>query len=162
MGPSPSFTTRDFRNAMGIYPTGVAVVTAQAENDLIGVTVNSLCSVSLEPPLLSFNLAFKLRSSAIIRSCRMFAVNILRDDQQHLSVRFSGSADDKWKSFAPATGLTGAPVIESAAAVFECEHFACHEAGDHIIALGRVLQLTVAAEARPLVFYRSSYCRIGP
>lgn len=167
MGPSEPadespFDSKAFRNALGLFPTGVAVVTMlAADRRKVGLTVNSFTSVSLRPPLVSFNLAKSLRSISDWLSTEAFAVNLLRHNQQLISSDFARSQPDKWVNTECSTGATSSPILASNLASFECEKFACHEVGDHYIMIGKVIRFVVTADAEPLVFYRGSYCRVG-
>jgi flavin reductase (DIM6/NTAB) family NADH-FMN oxidoreductase RutF len=157
-----AFSTKDFRSALGSFPTGVAVVTTLApDRAKIGVTVNSFTSVSLCPPLISFNLARSLHSIAAWLTAETFAVNVLRETQGHLSASFARGLSDKWSQAECFDGRTSCPILSPNLATFECERFACHEAGDHIIMIGKVVHLAVEGGAQPLVFYRGGYRSIG-
>ncbi|MEC9368757.1 MAG: flavin reductase family protein [Pseudomonadota bacterium] len=157
-----SFSQRDFRNALGCFPTGVTVVTARsAAGYNIGVTVNSFSSVSLEPALISFNLGKHLMSLQDLLDARAFAVNILQDCQGHLSGSFARQNSDKWSGIEYVPGQTGCPVLASNLATFECEPHAHHTAGDHVIIVGRVLHISTDPDAEPLVFYRGQYRVLG-
>lgn len=153
-----SFDQRIFRDAVARFPTGVAVVTAcDPKGELLGVTVNSLSSVSLEPALLSFSLSRNLRSLGKFVEADSFAINVLREDQRSISTQFATQGGDKWNAVDWYEGPFGCPIISPNVAVFECEKYASYEGGDHLIFLGRVLRLEIAEEGRPLVFYRSRY-----
>lgn len=156
------FDSKQFRAALGLFPTGVAVVTSLASGRRkIGLTVNSFTSVSLRPPLVSFNLAKSLLSISDWLSVEEFAVNLLRHDQEVISSDFAHSQSDKWSNAKHTAGTTSSPILTSNLASFECMKFACHEIGDHHIMIGKVLRFTVASDAEPLVFYRGAYCRVG-
>lgn len=156
-----TIASREFRNAMSRFPTGVAVVTTESGGMRIGITVNSLVSVSLEPPLLSFCFGRSLQSYSAFKAAGRFAVNVLRRDQRHLSQRFSGNGPDKWKDLVPEHGLTGVPIFNDCVVVFECEHHETFIGGDHDIILGRVLHIHVSGEEKPLVYFRSAYHVLG-
>jgi len=156
------FDSRAFRNALGLFPTGVAVVTTLAPDQRkVGLTVNSFTSVSLSPPLVSFNLAKSLRSISDWLDAEAFAVNLLRHNQQLISSDFARAQADKWANTEHTAGRTSSPILSSNLASFECVKFACHEVGDHYIMIGKVVRFVVAPDAEPLVFYRGTYCRVG-
>lgn len=159
---SGSFTPREFRDALGLFPTGVAIVTTcAADGRRSGLTVNSFTSVSLDPPLVSFNLAKSLRSIDDWTNARTFAVNLLHESQDEVSTGFARAQTDKWASAECVDGVMRNPVLASHLAVFECERYACYEAGDHLIMLGRVVHFRIGEEAPPLVFFRGKYRKIG-
>ena len=156
-----AFTPDEFRKAMGLYPTGVTVVSGTTpDGEALGMTVNSFASVSLEPPLISFNLAKSMLGLEAFRSLTAFAVNLLREDQTEVSQQFAKAGTDKWADTGHHSGETASPILEPNIAVFECEPYAIHEAGDHVIVVGRVLRIETSEEAAPLVFFRGSYCGV--
>jgi flavin reductase (DIM6/NTAB) family NADH-FMN oxidoreductase RutF len=147
---------RQFREVCGQYATGVAVITAKEGARLVGVTVNSFSSVSLDPPLVQFSLDRKASVFPIFSACGYFAVNVLSREQQALSNMFAVRSD-AFEEVAFAGGTGGCPVIEGCIANLECEKFAVYDGGDHIIVLGRVKRLQCAPATEPLLFFRGGY-----
>lgn len=148
---------RQFREVCGQYATGVAVITVcGAGGQLAGVTVNSFSSVSLEPPLVQFSLDRKASVFPVFKDCRHFAVNVLSRPQQPLSNMFAVRSD-AFEEVTYASGRAGSPVIEGCVANLECEKFAVYDGGDHVIILGRVMQLQCAPTQEPLLFFRGTY-----
>ncbi|WP_397475874.1 flavin reductase family protein [Pusillimonas sp.] len=157
-----SFTPKEFRNALGLFPTGVAVVTAvNAEGLKVGITVNSFTSVSLDPPLVSVNLSKNIASYSDLLNARHFTINLLKKNQHQLSSKFARAHTDKWADVDFYLNEYQAPVLEHMLATFECEHFSTVDAGDHAILLGRVLKFTAEPESNPLLFYRGGYREIA-
>ncbi len=158
------FTAREFRDALGLFPTGVAVVTAlSGAGEKLGVTVSSFSSVSLDPPLVSFGLAKSAHSFDDWVAAPHFAINVLTEEQEHLSTKFARALSDKWSGLSPRRGTAAeVPLLDEALAWFECAKFAQHDAGDHLIVLGRILSFarTPHEGRRPLVFFRSAYHRL--
>ncbi len=152
---------RQLRNALGSFATGVAVVTARcADGRLLGVTINSFSSVSLEPPLVLFSLGNHSPSLELFTQVTHFAINILAADQTELSQRFATSGSDKFAGLAWQEGEGGAPVLPGCCAWFECENTARYPGGDHEIFLGRVL--AYGQEQRsPLLFHRGRYAQLA-
>jgi flavin reductase (DIM6/NTAB) family NADH-FMN oxidoreductase RutF len=158
-----SFTPGEFRNALGFFPTGVAVVTARAPDGLFhGMTVSSFSSVSLEPPLVLFSVARTVTSFLAWESARAWGISLLGEAQDGLSTRFAQSGGEKWLGFEPFIGVIGVPLIPGALAHFECERYAVHDGGDHLILIGRVLALgrPAGSVSRPLVFFSGRYHQI--
>jgi flavin reductase (DIM6/NTAB) family NADH-FMN oxidoreductase RutF len=150
------------REVLGLYPTGITVVTARdGAGGLYGVTVNSFSSVSLDPPLVLFSLSRRLHTLAVLLAARTFAIHILREDQRHVSARFATAAADKWEGVAYRAGATGCPVLECSLAVLECELYAQYDGGDHVIVLGRIAHIEQHTDSKPLVFFRGRYHTIG-
>jgi flavin reductase (DIM6/NTAB) family NADH-FMN oxidoreductase RutF len=154
-----------FRRVMGHFVTGVTVVTALDDGLPAGITVNSLSSVSLEPPLVVIALDRRRIMTPILRTSGRYGVNILAEDQQALSDCFAGAAVEPGReAFCGASwhpGVTGVPLLDGAIATLECTVVETFSAGDHDLFIGRVE--AVAAETRhpmPLLYYRRRYLHI--
>ncbi len=156
---APAFDSQEFRRALGTFPTGVAIITTRdAEGAPSGLTCNSFSSVSLEPPLVLWSLRKASKSIEIFRAAKSFAINVLAEDQDHLSQRFATSSiTDKFEGVHWTTGYSNLPLIEQCVARFQCSTFAQHDAGDHIIFIGQVEKFEVVREEDPLVFYKGAY-----
>ena len=149
---------RKFRNALGHFATGVAVITTRVDDkDPIGITVNSFSSVSLEPPLILWSLDTKSDTLPIFSTVSCFTVNILREDHRDISNRLAQQGDHSLDGLLLRSGDNGCPALEDALAHFECEVYARHEAGDHIIILGRVTHFEYSEDGRPLLYHRGGY-----
>jgi flavin reductase (DIM6/NTAB) family NADH-FMN oxidoreductase RutF len=148
------FTPDEFRAALGQFATGVTIVTARnAEGKLVGLTANSFNSVSLSPPLVLWSLARQSSSMPGLLSAKHYAINVLAADQRPLAERFARKGIDRFEGTPWRAGLTGAPVIDGAVAVFECAHHGEHDAGDHVIFVGQVMHCRRRIGVRPLVFH---------
>jgi flavin reductase (DIM6/NTAB) family NADH-FMN oxidoreductase RutF len=157
-----SFTERTLRDTLGLFPTGVAVLTARGVGGALhGVTISSFNAVSLDPPLVLFSLSRKLFSLQEFLSADAFAINFLQEDQQELSTRFSKALSNKWENVAHKTGVTGALVILPAVAVLECTPHAQYDGGDHVIVVGRVNHIECQECSSPLVFFRGGYHKLA-
>lgn len=158
MGAAPELDPRMFRQALGQFATGVAVITAQAENgSAIGLTMSSFNSVSVDPPLILFSMDRKAFSLAAMTEAAGYAVNILGRDQERLSDQFARSLSDKWTAVEHRLGHAAAPLIAGALAHFECEPYAQYDGGDHVIFVGRVLRFSAYPTNEPLIFFRGAY-----
>jgi flavin reductase (DIM6/NTAB) family NADH-FMN oxidoreductase RutF len=158
-----AFEQRSFRHALGLFPTGVAVVTTiTGDGERLGTTVSSFNSVSLSPPLVLFSIARTAKSFAAWSEATTYAINILHEHQDAVSTRFARALTDKWQGLKPLIGETGALLVPGALVAFECESHARYDGGDHLILVGRVqaLTTTTVGDPRPLVFYRGSYQKI--
>ena len=153
--------TRDLRNALGRFATGVTVVTARGpDGTAAGVTVNSFCSVSLDPPLVLWCLCKRAPSGRVFLKSTHFAIHVLAEDQAELSTRFSRPSANKFAGLVLTQGLGGAPLLEGAVARFQCRLEQRHDAGDHYIMIGRVEDYTHAAGS-PLVFHTGAYRKLA-
>ena len=155
---APSFSTADFRAALGMFATGVTIVTARgADGEPVGLTANSFNSVSLEPPLVLWSLARSAGSMPAFERGSHYAINILAADQHALAERFASKASDRFKGLAFREGAGGSPILEGAAAVFECFNRSRYEEGDHVIFVGEVERCEQRSGASPLIFHGGHY-----
>jgi flavin reductase (DIM6/NTAB) family NADH-FMN oxidoreductase RutF len=147
------------RSALGSFPTGVAIITTRGSvGEPVGLTCNSFNSVSLDPPLVSWGLRLASSNLEAFQLAPAFTINILADHQKDLSARFaSRDPGDKFHGIAWREGLGGAPVIEGCVASFQCEKFAGHIAGDHMLFLGKVIHFENQGREDSLVFYKGAY-----
>lgn len=149
---------RALRAALGQYATGVAVITARAPGGAhVGLTVNSLTSVSLNPPLVLFCLSNKSSLLAAFEQATHFTINVLAAGQQALSNRFAKPSANTWDGVKYSTGEHGCALLSGAAGVLECARRAAYPGGDHLILVGEVVRFDVVNAAEPLVFYRGGY-----
>jgi len=148
-----------FRKSLGEFATGVAVITAQGTGDeLIGMTMSSFNSVSIDPPLVLFSVDRRAHSLHAMQAAKGFAVNVLAREQEAISNKFARALSDKWAEVKRSVGHAQAPLITGALAHFECEPYANHDGGDHVIFVVRVLRHAVrAGNAAPLIFFRGRY-----
>lgn len=146
---------RALRATMGRFATGVAIITTEHEGTYHGMTVNSLTSVSLEPPLLLVCLTRGARTAEAVVARGAFVVNILGSGQGALSDRFARPGQDHFAGLDPVIGHDGLPEL-SALGHLHCRVQAVHPAGDHVIVVGEVLELR-DDERLPLIFYRGKY-----
>jgi flavin reductase (DIM6/NTAB) family NADH-FMN oxidoreductase RutF len=154
----PSFSPQEFRAALGMFATGVTIVTASApDGSVIGLTANSFNSVSLSPPLVLWSLARAAASMAVFSAGSHYAINVLAADQKPLAERFAAKGADRWSGVTFDTGAGGAPVLHGSAATFECFNRSRYEEGDHVVFIGEVERCTHRAGALPLLFHGGRY-----
>src|SRR5512140_2417984 len=116
----PSFSSLEFRAALGMFATGVTIVTARTpDGQVIGLTANSFNSVSLDPPLVLWSLSKAAASLPAFRAGSHYAINILAADQKPLAERFAVKGSDRWTGVSFTEGMGGAPLLAGAAATFE-------------------------------------------
>lgn len=149
---------RLFRDVLGRYASGVTVITTMAAGQPTGMTCQSFTSVSLDPPLVAFLPTRQSRAFAAIQRAGTFCVNFLSDGQADLSNQFASSGDDKFAGveWAPTAG-TGSPRLSGIVGHVDCTVHAVHEAGDHFLVMGKVVDLAVGDAEDPLVYYRGGY-----
>ena len=154
----PSFSTQEFRTALGMFATGVTIVTARtADGQVIGLTANSFNSVSLDPPLVLWSLAQAAASLPAFRAGSHYAINVLAADQKPLAERFALKGADRWAGVSFTEGMGGAPLLAGASATFECFNRSRYEEGDHVIFVGEVERCSWRAGVAPLLFHGGRY-----
>ena len=155
---APTFSALDFRAALGMFATGVTIVTARDHGGaLVGLTANSFNSVSLAPPLVLWSLWNQAGSMPAFSRGSHYAINILAADQRELAERFAKKNVDRFAGVAFRDGVSGAPVLEGCAAVFECFNRSQYEEGDHVIFVGEVEHCSHRPGAQPLIFHGGRY-----
>lgn len=153
------------RNVMRRVPTPVTVVTAQGPEEARGITIGSFVSVSLDPPLITFNVNRKARMHPIITEADRYVVHVLREEQAHLSELFARadlSGEEQFASiaFTPAPE-DGLPILNDVLAVLYCRPYAVYEAGDHSILVGQVEAVDLGAPGKPVLYYNRAYYAVG-
>lgn len=147
---APADNGRPLREALGAYPTGVAIVTALGENRRpVGMTINSFAPVSLTPPLVSWSIGRNAASYAAFADAKRFTITILSAQQGAIASRFAMRGADKFRDIEE-DGLE-APIIDGGLAWFRCETHCSILLGDHRMLIGRVLEFGRSA-GTPLVF----------
>lgn len=152
MGASRPVNGADLRRACGRFATGVAVVTARAETVVVGMTINSFSSVSLDPPLVLWSIRNSARSRDIFERAGAFAISILSSEQELVARRFSAGNADAFDGTDTLPSPTGLPFIAGAIAHLDCTTYDVRDGGDHRILIGNVDSLAVH-EGCPLLFY---------
>jgi 3-hydroxy-9,10-secoandrosta-1,3,5(10)-triene-9,17-dione monooxygenase reductase component len=150
-----------FRQVMGHFCSGLAVVTSIDGTQPVGLVVQSLASLSMTPPLLSFAPSVRSTSWARIRSAGHFCVVVLAEDQEWVSRQFAQSGGNKFLGVDWHKSPLGAPVLDDGLSWADCVLEAEYPAGDHTIVVGRIVNLRVERAAPPLLFYRGKYGRLS-
>ncbi len=157
-GPAPLLDSRRYRDTVGLFATGVAVIVARAGEEAVAMTVNAVSSVSLDPMLVLFCPGKASRFAGNMDALQGFSVNILRQEQQALSTYFAGG----WKETSPPpfrlVPALHAPRLEGSLASLDCTLHQVIDAGDHWIVLGRVCDVHQGIPPRqPLLFFGGRY-----
>ena len=154
--PGPD-TQRDFRNALGRFTTGVTVVTASTATGPIGITVNSFASVSLDPPLVMWCPAKASHRYKYFAEAENFAIHVMGSDHSAIAQNFA-RMPDAFDGLSTSVNPKGVTVFDDCIARYECTTVQTHDAGDHLIVVGRVT-LAAHREGEALVFSRGLYGR---
>lgn len=148
-----------FRAVLGHFATGITVITAMDGDEPVGLAANSFSSVSLDPPLVLFCPAKTSSTWPRIQRSGHFTVNVLDEHQEHVSQLFATPGADRFGQVGWRIGSQG-PILDDVHAYLDCTIEAEHDAGDHLIVVGRVQALGLSADAGPLLFYRGRYGRL--
>lgn len=150
----PDFSALEFRASLGMFATGVTIVTARtAGGDLVGLTASSFNSVSLAPPLVLWSLAQTAGAMDAFSNGLHYAINVLAAEQQPLAEQFARRDADRWAGVAFTEGVSGAPLLAGVAATFECFNRSQYAEGDHVIFVGEVERCSHRADASPLLYH---------
>ena len=149
----------DLRSLMRLFPSGVCVVTADAGGDRIGVTIGSLVSLSLEPPLVGVSVGKDVALHELLRAAGLFGVSLLRGDQAAVAAHFARGTPPLglWSGIETRTGKSGALLLAEALAWLECRVWAEYDAGDHTLFVGEVVALEEGEPAPGLVYREHGY-----
>jgi 3-hydroxy-9,10-secoandrosta-1,3,5(10)-triene-9,17-dione monooxygenase reductase component len=159
--PPSNFDSSDFRETFGRFVTGVCVVTSFGPDGPSGLTANAVASLSLDPPLMIVCFDRSARTLSAVEHSRRFGVHFLARAQEELAARFASKRPEPEK-FAglDSAERSGVPLLEKTLGGFACELAELLPGGDHVIAVGKIVDLW-ASEGDPLVFFRGEYWTLG-
>ncbi len=151
---------RDIRNVMGHFATGVTVITTKDKTEKpFGLTVNSFTSLSLNPPLVVVCIDRTVDCYPCFEESKLFAVNILSEEQEELSRRFATKGIEKFEGIKWHRGKNSVPLLDGTLGALECNVAQSYEGGDHTIYLGEIVTATAFGD-RPLLFFKGKYHRL--
>lgn len=153
-----------FKAILGHYASGLTVISTLIDGKPVGFTCQSFHSVSMDPPLVSFNVMKRSTSWPGVRANGQFSVNVLSHGQSAISNALARSAPDKWDSIDWRETPAGNPLIDQCLVWLDCELFEEHEAGDHTLVIARVIDmqsLDAVPPLPPLIFFKGQYCSIA-
>jgi len=150
-----------FRSVLSRFASGITIVTTHdADGRDHGMTVSAFSSLSLDPALVLVAIGNDATMAPAMSVAETFAVNVLREDQEALSRRFSGPLDDRFSGIGHTNGVHGDALLDDALATLECRIVARHPAGDHVIVVGEV-EAGAAHDGGPLLYFRGGYARLA-
>ena len=161
--PTTAIEPSRFREALGHYASGITVITSHTEEEPIGFTCQSFHSVSMDPPLVSFNVMASSYSYPKIRQAGRFLVNILSEDQADISNLFARQGADKWSALDWQKSPLGNPIIPGGLHWLDCEIHVEHAVGDHLIVIGEVKAINVpeSTAGQPLLYFKGQYAQLA-
>ncbi|HRI97905.1 MAG TPA: flavin reductase family protein [Nocardioides sp.] len=169
MTAATAFTTNQdldpaaLREAFGIFPTGVVAVAAEVEGQLVGLAASSFTSVSLDPPLVSINLATSSKTWPDLRRASHLGVTVLADHHDVVCRQLAGPVDERFVGISRTVSDDGAVTLDEGLARFDCTIYREVEAGDHILVLlelHAVQHVDAELAGAPLVFHRSGFGKL--
>ena len=149
----------EFKKSLSRFASGVTIVTYSVENNKGGVTDSSFSSLSIDPPLILFNINKTTPSHEKLFLSTHFAVHILSSSQQEFSNQFSSSKTDKEDILNKISTETinNCPIIPESLSILVCENFKTYDGGDHTIFLGKIISVRTDEEKEPLLYYNRGY-----
>ncbi len=156
-GEEAQAAARKFRDVLSQYGSGVTVVTTLSGGEPVGMTCQSFTSVSLDPPLVAFLPTKQSRAFAAIQRAGHFCVNFLAADQVAISNVMASRAEDKFAGISWTESKGGSALLDGVVGYVDCTVHAVYEAGDHYVVIGKVVDLDVASQDDPLLFFRGKY-----
>lgn len=145
------------REVIGRFCSGITVVTAMSDDGPVGFTCQSFASLSLDPPLVSFNPARTSTTWPLIRDAGSFCINVLSVEQKGISNAFARSGADRFAGVRWTPAPSGAPILDGCIAWADCTLWAEYDGGDHTIVAALVHALDEGEDEDPLLFYRGGY-----
>ncbi len=149
--------TTELRNTLGKFATGVCVVTTEGPNGPIGMTINSLSSLSLDPALLLWSIQKNSECFSSFDTSKGYAVSVLTEDQMDISNQYAQRGSHALNSDEFIRGKTGQFILKNAVATFECSIWAKYEGGDHVILVGEIEEFSASDDHEPILFYSGGY-----
>jgi flavin reductase (DIM6/NTAB) family NADH-FMN oxidoreductase RutF len=153
--------SKALRKCLGLFATGVTVVTYELHGQIRGLTVNAFTAVSLDPPLILVSLDRRHSSASRNLEGQPFAVNVLKVSQQELAMHFAGKPQDGLDIPWTIPQSNRPPRLSNCAALFDCKPWRSYDGGDHVLFLGEVEQMELADDAEPLIFYQGRFRAVG-
>ena len=151
---SEAIDQAQYRQVLGHFPTGVVIVASQGP---VGTAIGSFASLSLDPPLVTFSITKTSSSWPKIRETGVFCASVLAEDQEAVCRAFATSGADKFAGLGYTEMASGSPRINDCTAWMDCDIDSVVEAGDHDIVVGRIREMGIEREAKPLLFFRGGY-----
>jgi 3-hydroxy-9,10-secoandrosta-1,3,5(10)-triene-9,17-dione monooxygenase reductase component len=145
-----------YRTVLGHFASGVVVITGASPEGPSGFTCQSFFAASLDPQMVLISPSVSSTSWPRIAATGAFCANILTEEQEALSRAFAVSGGEKFQGVGWRPGATGSPIIGDVLAWVDCRIEDAHEAGDHLLVLGRVVDMGYS-HGRPLIFYRGGF-----
>lgn len=156
-----TFDSQEQRRIMGLFATGVTVVSTQHEEETWGMTANAVTSLSLDPPLVLVAVQRESQTHAKLKQAGCFAVNILSAEQEEISNRFAFKGPKDFSDLDFTTDVTGSPILSATLGYVDCQLKEILPGGDHDLFIGEIVA-GKANEGEPLLYYQGKYVELAP
>lgn len=156
----PALDAATLRHAFGHYPSGVVAVGAHVDGQLVGIAASSFTSVSLDPPLVSVAVSRTSNTWPALREAGEIGVSVLADHHDVVCRQLAGPADQRFAGLRFSVSGGGAVLLRESVSTFTTVLHDEIEAGDHVIALLRVVSVDAGEGEHPLVFHRSAFAQL--
>jgi flavin reductase (DIM6/NTAB) family NADH-FMN oxidoreductase RutF len=153
----PEIDPSHYRTVLGHFATGVTVITAMDEDEPVGMAANSFTSVSLDPALVLFCPGKNSSTWPRIQRAGAWCVNVLAEGQEEVCRLMAQKGAERFREIGWKAAPSGSPILQGTVAHIDCKTVAEHDAGDHLIVVGRVLEMAVNSHEGPLLFFRGGY-----
>lgn len=147
----------DFRQALGSFATGVSIATTFDKQTPVGITISSMNSLSLTPPLILFCLDKTAQCHETFIQAKTFSMHILASGQDNLARQFAGHTDERWQGISYTQSALNTPHIPNVLTIIDCSLTSCANGGDHTIVIGQVESMQTRIDLKPLLYYRGHY-----
>lgn len=159
-----SVSGEELRHGMRHIPAVVTIVTIGDDKGLKGITIGSFVSLSLEPPLVSFNVQKTAAVHERITTASHYSVHVLREGQADLSDRFADpdrTGEEQFEGLPYTIDEYGVPVLSDPLVTFYCTRFDVLPGGDHDVLVGKVNRIVEGTPGRPIVYHQRAYHAVG-
>jgi len=152
--------SKEQRRIMGMFATGVTVISIKNGDETWGMTANAVTSLSLDPPLVLVAVEKEGKTHPIISGAGQFAVNILAEDQKEISDRYAFKGPRDFSNLDTKTAVTGSPIIEGSLGWVDCKTKEVLAGGDHDIFVGEILDGGAPESGSPLCYFGGKYAKL--
>lgn len=161
MNASNKLTPTSLREAFGHFPSGVVAIAAEVEGVRVGLAASTFVPVSLEPPLVSFCVQNTSTTWPKLKDLPMLGISVLGEAHDEAAKTLAAKTGDRFAGMETVSYESGAVFIKGTGLWLESAIEQLIPAGDHVIVVLRVNEVTVDAEVAPIVFHRSAFRRLG-
>lgn len=158
---STDLSPASLREAFGHFPTGVIAIAAEVDGVLVGLAASTFVPVSLDPPLVSFCVQNSSTTWPKLKDLPVLGISVLGEAHDQVAKALAAKTGDRFAGLQTKSTDGGAVFIHGTSVWLESAIEQQVPAGDHVIVVLRVHEITVHADVAPIVFHRSAFRRLG-